>query len=365
MKLIKFDMFVDIFNSVLDILRLHQGAREIAPGKKGEGTASSMEAGSDKSLPTNLITERLTRIDNSYWKLIKSLPPAEVRETIRKLEIRMRAKDKADKTTQYDLFRIDTLLMPNITTEKITEVPIPAQQGQRQKGNGGAKTKTVIETVSTQFDPEKDFRVVYLKGIHDDFLRLLQTDLPDGSRKLTENEALDAIIESLDLSEDSLKKKAKQLLSESAVIAKMALAEAEEIAFNAKFELAKAYLGTDDPIKAKAVADERIESLETEKATPMITPMQWWVMGLFAIFCLVMWLVPMLSEYVLDRFTLTEAGIGGALLLAVVAILYLSLKKGVASWQQKAPTSSPKKPSGPLSPKPSEQRLLTLRRRGK
>ena len=361
--LIGFDTLVDLFNSGLDILRLRQGAREIAPGKKGEGATSSIESGSDKNLPTNLITEKLTRIDNSYWKLIKSLPPPEVRETIRKLEIRMRIKDTGNETTQYDLFRIDTLLMPNVTTEKVTEVPVPARQGQRQKGEGGTKTKTVTETISTQFDPEKDFRVVYLKGIHEDFLRLLQTNAPDGTRKLTENEALDVIIESLDLSEDSLRKKAQAMLSDSAKIVERSLEEARKVALDANFRLAKAYLGTGDPIEAKAVADERIKSLEAEKTKSMITPMQWWVMGLFAIFCLVMWLVPMIPNHF--DITITEAGIGGVLLLAVVAILYLSLKKGVASWQQKTPTSSPKRPNVPSSPQPSKRRLLTLRRRGK
>lgn len=152
-------------------------------GKKSTiGSGQTAEAKSDENLPTGLLSEKFTKVDESYWQTLMPLLDDTTRWSVRNLTERMKILDDADHGSRVDSFRIGVLLMPN----KLVEEDAPQTNQQANKQPRRRQTQ--------QVDPRftgKDSRIIYLKYVSD----LISIEMPLRESK---EEAIDAVIKYLE-----------------------------------------------------------------------------------------------------------------------------------------------------------------------
>jgi hypothetical protein len=164
------------------------------PRSSGEKVPSS-ELKSEEGLPTGLLTEKFTLIDESYWQTLKKHLDAPVAKTVGKLIVEMKKRDKMDNGNRIDSFRIGVLIMPNKITEEIkTETTSAPADKKEEKSKSTAAEKTV-KTTSKKIDPrftDNDTRVLYLNHL----TKLVKAEM-DVDKK-SEDEAIVIVVDNLE-----------------------------------------------------------------------------------------------------------------------------------------------------------------------
>lgn len=157
--------------SLVDMVQLFGRARGLIGGlfgqedqKENPQVFSSMIHESD--IPTNILSAKLTKIDESYFEnltmvYLKSTERNIVNQCIAEMEIR----DKKDSGNRVDSFRIGVLIMPNKLAEAL--VPQQAPQASRRRDKKASVKLDVQNTQTTTSDPrftDDDSRIKYLKA---------------------------------------------------------------------------------------------------------------------------------------------------------------------------------------------------------
>lgn len=163
-------------------------------GHKEEKPATpSSEVKSDENIPTGLISEKFTKVDESHWQALMTHLGTEVSGTVRKLVMAMKRRDDADHGSRVDSFRIGVLLIPyKETKETVTrkaaaqpkadapaEVSDASDVQQQRRRQEKKPEKGAEETITRKSDPrftDKDSRVLYLKYLTD----LVQSEMVGG-----------------------------------------------------------------------------------------------------------------------------------------------------------------------------------------
>jgi hypothetical protein len=156
------------FMSVVDLMQLVGKGKKVFGGlfgggghKEEENKPASSEIKGDENLPTGLLSEKFTRVDESYWQLLMTHLDAPVAKTLRALEKEMDQRDDADSGSRIDSFRIGVLIMPNKVGEEVVTESAPEKKKKREEKQP-EEAKTVTRKVDPRFT-DNDARVVYLK----------------------------------------------------------------------------------------------------------------------------------------------------------------------------------------------------------
>lgn len=198
------------FMSVMDIVQLLSRARSSFSGIFGhkEGATKptpSSEVKGDENIPTGLISEKFTKVDESHWQALMTHLGAGVSGTVRKIIMEMKRRDDADHGSRVDSFRIGVLLIPYKETEetvtrKVPKADTPAEVSdasdvqQQRRRQEKKPEKGAEETITRKSDPrftDKDSRALYLKYLND----LVQSEMVGGK---DESAAIAAVIDYLE-----------------------------------------------------------------------------------------------------------------------------------------------------------------------
>ncbi len=209
---------------------------------RGQGVKASSEIKSDDTLPKGLLTEKFTKVDDSYWQAMMTLVDAGTFSVIQKLVAEMKRRDDEDRGRRVDSFRVGVLIMPNRVTEEVVtkKAQVPpdqdkgasgaskAQRDEKKPGKSDGPQETVIRKNDPRFT-DKDLRILYLK-------RLAGLVSAQINVNVTEAQAIASVIDSLEADGFLTTGKMRQQIKEEAE--KTLEAGLEEVL---RFRLGKTY----------------------------------------------------------------------------------------------------------------------------
>ncbi len=217
------------FMSVMDIVQLLSRARSSFSGlfghkEDGAKPAPTSEMKGDEGLPTGLISEKFTRVDESQWQQLMLYLAAPIAAIIRKIITEMKRRDDKDHGSRVDSFRIGVLIMTTkvseeIITKKATQ-QTPSEPGAQQtrRRQQAKQPAGEPETITRKIDPrftDKDSRVLYLNLL----AGRIQSEMSDGKNEAA---AIAAVIDYLEadgfLTTGEMLRKAKKVAEKTAEV---------------------------------------------------------------------------------------------------------------------------------------------------
>lgn len=158
--------------SIMDLIQLLPKAGNFLSEILGQGDQKEspqvFSSLSKDNIPTNFLSAKLTKIDESYFEnlVMVHLATAE-RKIIDACIEEMALRDKGDSGNRVDSFRIGVLIMPNKLAEALVPQQTP-QTSRRRNRNESVKLEDQGTPQDTPKDPrftDNDSRIKYLKSL--------------------------------------------------------------------------------------------------------------------------------------------------------------------------------------------------------